>query len=188
MPNRHAIKRNVVTRSLNGVARWFRLRSGRPRPPEAALRGRALGGSTGTRSTTPRRDGRSTTLARSGLPSPSPSEHCAAVSTATLPIHARCPSSLAASHTHVWACSRAQERRPDPRLTFYSASALDRWDPPGGKAGGRGARCGDRRPPGHPGKSPARRCSSLDRPYRRCPHWGSVCFRVCSCGSDSAAP
>ena len=79
------------------------------------------GGSTGTRSTTPRRDGRSTTLARSGLPPPSPSEHCAAVSTATLPIHARCPYSLAASHTHVWACSLscsgATSRPPASRST-----------------------------------------------------------------------
>ena len=40
-----------------------------------------------------------------------------------------------------------------PRFTLYSASALGRWDPRGGKAGGRGARSGDWRPPGRPGKS-----------------------------------
>ena len=79
-----------------------------------ALRGRALGGSTETPSPTPRRDGRSTKVARSRLPPPPPSERCAEVSTVTFPMRGRCPSSLAASHAHVWACSRAQERRVDP--------------------------------------------------------------------------
>ena len=150
----------------------------------AALRGRALGGSTETPSPTPRRDGRSAKVARSRLPPPPPSERCAEVSTVTFPMRGRCPSSLAASHAHVWACSRAQERRvPTPRFTIYSASALGRWDPSGGKAGGRGARSADWRPPGRPGKTPGRRSSSMHRPYRRWPHWGSVCFACCSPGS-----
>ena len=67
--------------------------------------------------------------------------------------------------------------------TIYSASALGRWDPSGGKAGGRGARCAGRRPPWRPGKTPGRRSSSMHRPYRRWPHWGSVCFACCSPGS-----
>ena len=148
-----------------------------------ALRGRALGGSTETPSPTPRRDGRSTKVARSRLPPPPPSERCAEVSTVTFPMRGRCPSSLAASHAHVWACSRAQERRVDPPLHDLQRFCARQMGSIGGEGWGKGSAMRRSEAPGRPGKTPGRRSSSMHRPYRRWPHWGSVCFACCSPGS-----
>ena len=68
-----------------------------------------------------------------------PSERCAEVSTVTFPMRGRCPSSLAASHAHVWACSRAQERRVDPPLHDLQRFCARQMGSIGGEGWGKGS-------------------------------------------------